>query len=211
MNQNEREDENMMKTVLFLLLEQYADWEGAYIAPWIKYFGKDEWAVKTVSLTKEPVRSIGGFTVLPDYDIASAPKDFAALVLIGGNSWRSEAAKGIMPLVNTAIKNSAVLAGICDAAGFLGANGILNDIAHTANDLDDLKKWAKAAYNGEARFQKQQAVRDGKIVTANGTAALEFSREVLLALDLAPEQEILDGYYFYKAGYYGEKLHDYTH
>ena len=194
-----------MKTVLFVLLEQYADWEGAYLAPWIHNLGKSEWAVKTVSLTKEPVRSIGGFTVLPDYDMASAPKDFAALVLIGGTSWRSDAANGVMPLVNTAIENNAVLAGICDAVSFLGANAILNNIAHTANDLDDLKKRAKAAYTGEARFQKQQAVRDGKIVTANGTAALEFAREVLLALDLASEQEILDAYNFFKAGYYGEK------
>jgi putative intracellular protease/amidase len=185
-----RRIDDMSKTVLFVLLEQYADWEGAYLAPGITYLGKGKYAVKTVSLTKDPIHSTGGFTVLPDYDISSAPKDFVGLVLIGGNSWRDESAKGVMPLVNAAVEHNAVLAGICDGAGFLGANGILNDVEHTVNDVSDLKKWAGDSYAGEAKFIGQQAVRSGNIVTANGTAALEFSREVMLALDLASEEEI---------------------
>ncbi|MDR1537344.1 MAG: hypothetical protein LBU32_04995 [Clostridiales bacterium] len=74
-------------------------WEGAYLAPGIHSPGKGKYAVKTVSLTQEPVHSIGEFTALPDYDTQSAPKDFAGLVLIGGNTWRDESAKGVMPLV----------------------------------------------------------------------------------------------------------------
>jgi len=196
----------MKKTVLFVLLEQYADWEGAYLAPGILDLGKGKFAIKTVSLTKEPIHSIGGYTVLPDYDIKSAPKNFAGLVLIGGNSWRNESAGKIMPLVNTAIENNAVLAGICDASAFLGKNGVLNDIEHTSNDLNDLKQWAGKAYTGEEKYIKQQAVRSGNIVTANGTAALEFFREVMFALEIATEHEILGLYNFHKLGYYNAEM-----
>jgi putative intracellular protease/amidase len=196
----------MSKEALFVLLEQYADWEGAYLAPSFFSLGKGKYSVKTVSLTKEPIQSIGGFTVLLDYDTESAPKDFACLVLIGGNSWRMESAKQVMPLVNTALKNNAVLGGICDASAFLGANGVLNDVEHTSNDLTDLKKWAGKTYTGEAKYIKQQAVRCGKIVTANGTAALEFAREIMLALELAPEQEITGIYNFHKLGWYEAQI-----
>jgi len=196
----------MKKTMLFVLLEQYADWEGAYLAPGILSLGKGKFSIKTVSLTKEPVHSIGGFTTLPDYDIESAPKNFDSLVLIGGNSWRNESAVKVMSLVNTAIKNHAVLAGICDASAFLGKNGILNDIEHTSNDLNDLKQWAGEAYTGEAKYIKQQVVRSGNIITANGTAALEFSREVMLALEVASESEILGIYNFHKLGFYNSEM-----
>ena len=54
----------------------------------------------------------------------------------------------------------------------------------------------------------KEAGSDGRIVTANGTASLEFSREVLLALEAAPENEIMDWYRFHKLGYYEASVPD---
>ena len=48
----------------------------------------------------------------------------------------------------------------------------------------------------------KQAVRDHSIITANGTAALEFAKEVLLALQVASENQIIEWYNFHKLGYY---------
>ena len=45
-------------------------------------------------------------------------------------------------------------------------------------------------------------MRDQNIVTANGTAALEFAKEALLALDAAPEPLIQEWFAFHKLGYY---------
>lgn len=73
---------------------------------------------------------------------------------------------------------------------------------HTSNDLDYMKQWAGNSYTGEQNYLQQQAVRDGNVVTANGTAALEFAKEVLEALQLAPESEIERWYNFYKLGFY---------
>jgi len=192
-----------MKTVLFALLDQYADWEGAYLAAWLTELGQGRYCVRTLGLTRAPIRSIGGFTTLPDYTVSSAPVDFAGLILIGGKSWRTGGAKRLAPLVERAAAEGRVLGGICDGAAFLGTLGVLNRADHTANDLDDLKQWAGAAYTGEARFFRRQAVRDSRLVTANGTAALEFAREVLLALEAAPADRIQELYEFHKRGFAG--------
>ncbi len=196
----------MSKEVLFVILDQYADWEAAYLASALHMLSEGMYAVKTVSLTKEPVTSIGGFRVLPDYDLENMPVDCAGLILIGGMSWRTEQAKQVGNAVRTAMNENKVIGGICDAAAFLGTVGVLNDVSHTANDLNGLKAWAKDSYTGESRYQMQQAVRDGNVVTANGTAALEFAREVLYALNAASEKKIEEWYRFHKLGFYGAPM-----
>lgn len=46
-------------------------------------------------MTKDCVCSIGGFRVVPDYDVKSAPSDYAALILIGEMTWRNENAQQV--------------------------------------------------------------------------------------------------------------------
>lgn len=70
---------------------------------------------------------------------------------------------------------------ICDAARFLGTVGVLNNIKHTYNNLHDLKKWAGDKSLGENKFIPKMAVSDNGVITANGTASLEFAKEVLLS------------------------------
>lgn len=192
----------MKKLILNVILDKYSDWEIAYLSPLLLALGRDTYEVKTVSLTKDSVRSLGGFTVLPDYDVHTAPAEFEGLILVGGMSWRTEEARQVEPLVQKAHKNNKLLGAICDATVFLGAAGVLNHVLHTSNDLNDLKQWAGDVYAGEEKYVMQPAVKDQKIITANGTAALEFAREVLLALNVAPEEKILDWYNFYKLGAY---------
>ena len=192
----------MKKTVLFVILERFADWEAAYLSSALHMLGGDAFAVKTVSLTKNAVESIGGFRVMPDYDIASVPETYEAVILIGGMSWRTEAAGRVAPLAEKCFRSGRILGGICDASAFLGTIGVLNGIRHTGNDREDLKAWAGSAYIGEAGYVREQAVRGGNVITANGTAALEFAREVLMALEAAPEDKIMGWYRFHKLGYY---------
>lgn len=190
-----------MKEILVVLLEGYADWEAASIAAVLNQ--QEKFTVKTVSNMKEPVHSMGGFTTLLDYTIAEArEKDFAALLLIGGTSWRSSMADEVKVLVKTAEQKGTVIAAICDATVYVGTLGLLNDVKHTSNQLLDLKAYAGKNYTGEHNYQEVQAVRDKNIITANGTAHLEFAREVLLALQAMPEAEIEQWYDFYKLSYY---------
>lgn len=190
----------MKKCILFVILDQYADWEGAYLSSALYMLGQGKYEVKTVSLSMNQVSSIGGFHVVPDYDIHSIPANFEALILIGGMSWRNEEAKQVKPLIEKCLKSGGILGGICDASAFLGVMGYLNDVNHTSNDLKDLKQWAGKAYTGEKNYVIKQAVRDGTIITANGTAALEFAKEVLLAIEPDSENKITEWYHFHKLG-----------
>ena len=191
-----------MKTVLLALLEQYADWEAAYVSTGIHMLGQGKIVVKTVSLSEEPVTSIGGMRAVADYTVDSAPKDYEALLLIGGMRWREESAQSVVPLVTHCLQNRKLLGGICDAAAFLSAIGVLNTVKHTGNRLSALEEWTGTKYRGAANFQARQAVCDKNIVTANGSAPLEFAREVLLALHVAEETMIEDWYVLHKLGYY---------
>lgn len=192
----------MKKTILFVILQQYADWEAAYISSAIAMLGQGQYDIKTVSLSKDCVQSIGGFRVSPDYDMESVPKDYEALVLIGGMTWRNENARQVEALVKDCYQKGRVLGGICDASGFLGTTGVLNEVEHTGNDLNDMKQWAGCAYTGETRYISKQAVSDRNVITANGTAPLEFAKEILLALNAASEDKITEWYNFHKLGVY---------
>ena len=193
----------MKENVLFVILDQYADWEYSFLACALQGSIQDKtspYEVKTLSLSRNPVRSIGAFTTIPDYDLETVPPDYAGVILIGGLSWRTEEAKKLAPLVQKAYSEGKVVAAICDATVFLGMNGFLNDKKHTSNSLEDLMKGAQASYTNKENYQNEQAVRDGNLITANGTAYLEFTREVLYALDAYPADYIENNYRYFKLG-----------
>ena len=197
-----------MKTVLLALLEQYADWEAAYVSTGIHMLGQGKIVVKTVSLSAEPVTSIGGIHATADYTVDSAPKDYDALLLIGGLCWREERAQQIIPLVEHCVNSGKVLGGICDAAAFLASIGVLNSVKHTGNRLSALQEWKGTKYKGAENYQAKQAVFDQNIITANGSAPLEFAGAVLSALHVAEETMIEDWYVLHKLGYYNTSAHN---
>lgn len=193
------------KEIIFILLDQFADWEGAYVSTCLNIGVKPgrpvKYTVKTMSVSKEPIMSIGGFNVLPDYHLNTLPEDYAGLVLIGGMSLFTPEAQQLVPILEKAIKENKLVAGICNGSVFLGMHGFLNDVKHTSNGLDYLKQYAGEKYTGEANYINKQSVRDGNIVTANGTAALEFCREILYALDADTPEIIEESYQFYTNGF----------
>ncbi|SMO78058.1 type 1 glutamine amidotransferase family protein [Melghirimyces algeriensis] len=186
-----------MKKVIFFILDEYADWEGAYLAPELMKTGK--YVVQTASLRKTPVKSIGGWTTLPNYDITNIPNDYEAIILIGGNSWGIDDHR-IVNLIKDSLENRVVTGAICGAVDFMAKNGLLNEYKHTGNSLEMWSEYQR--YTNRNHFIRQQAVRDRNLVTANGSASLEFAKEILQALHAMDHKEIHDTYAFYKLGYY---------
>ena len=80
-------------------------------------------------------------------------------------------------------------------------HGFLNEVKHTSNTLDYLKQYAGDKYTGDSNYINKQAVRDGNIVTANGTGHLEFTRELLLLLHADTPEKIDAAYDYYKNGF----------
>ena len=194
-----------MKTVQFVLLDRFADWEAAFLAPALRegvmpgHPGK--YRVTFAAPDGRPVRSIGGLRVQPDCGLEQLPADCAGLILVGGMSWQTPQAAAVVPLVEEALRRSILVGAICNAVSFLAAHGFLNDRRHTGNTLDMLRAWGGAAYTGERLYEERQAVRDGLLVTANGTGYLEFTRECLLALEADTPEAVAASFAFNKQGF----------
>lgn len=177
-----------MTRIAIALTPDFADWECAMLMAVARsYLGVE---VMTASPDGRPVTSMGGLKVTPDIgygDLSAA--SFDALVIPGGLSWEKGAAPDFGPLVQSFKEVGKVVAGICAAASALAATGILDDVAHTGNRLASHQ--AYPGYQGATHYRGQpQAMSDGRVVTAPGTAPVSFTTEILKALDLwTPEAQ----------------------
>lgn len=194
-----------MKEILYILLDQYADHEIPFLAQGIttdEVGSRKElkYVNKIVAATMEPIQSIGGFRMLPDYTFDSMPKDYAALVLIGGYGWQSEEAEKLVPIVKEAIAQGRLIGAICNAASWMAMHGFLNEVQHTGNGLQMIQQWAGDNYTNAAGYVNEQAVRDGNTVTANGTGQLEFACLMLKALENDTPEMIDRFQMFYQLG-----------
>lgn len=191
----------MTKTVLFVILDDYAEWEGAYLSSAIRELTQSEVEVKTLSINSLPLKTIGGFTILPDYNLTTIPDEYLGLILIGGNSWKNKEANALFPIIEDALRQQKVIASICYAAEFMAANGFFNTVNHTSNGIEGIFAWKDHIYTNESAYRNTQSVRDGNFVSANGTASLEFARDTLRALNIVEEREISEWYALHKLGY----------
>lgn len=189
----------MKKEILVFIFDGYADWECAYICSELNKL-EDKYVVKTIGVDREPKKSMGGFTVIPDYSIDECPSDFEMILLIGGEAWEQKKNNSIKAVVDYAIKKNILVAAICGATIFLGEEGYLDEVKHTSNTLDYLKAYAPS-YRGTKNYIERQAVNDRNIITANGTATLELAREIMIYLDAKPKKNINEWYEFNKKGF----------
>ena len=67
------------------------------------------------------------------------PAEYAALVLIGGFGWMNPEAERVLPIVKDAMDKGIVVGAICNAASWMAKQGLLNNIKHTGNGIDQLK------------------------------------------------------------------------
>lgn len=196
----------MSNEVLYILLPDFASHEMVYL---MEAISSDEQQLKPnpkyvnriVTPTAEGVSAIGGFKVIPDYTFDNMPDDFAALVLIGGYGWLSPIAEQVMPIVRKAVEKGKIVGAICNAASFMAKHGFLNTVKHTGNGLGQLKIWGEENYTNLDGYVHAQAVNDNNIVTANGSAALEFAKELLLLLKNDTPERIEMYYQFNKQGF----------
>lgn len=192
--------------ILYILLPDFASHEMVYL---MEAINSDEQQLKAnpryinkiIAPTMEAVTAIGGFRVLPDYSFGDMPDDYAALVLVGGYGWLTPYADAVAPIVNKAIENGKIVGAICNGASFMAKYGFLNKVKHTGNGLDQLKLWGGDNYTNPESYIHRQSVSDGRVVTANGSGVLEFTRELLLLLENDVPERIEMYYQFNKQGF----------
>lgn len=193
-----------MESVLFVLLDRFADWEVALLAPALRdglMPGRPgRYTTLYAAPDGNPVRSIGGLCVTPDLPLGELPEGCAGVILAGGMAWQSPEAEPVAGMVREALKRGLLVGAVCNACAFLAAHGLLNGARHTGNALEQLRAWGGSRYTGEAHFEAQPAVRDGNLVTANGAGFIEFTRECLTRLAADTPETIAAHYAMYKRG-----------
>jgi putative intracellular protease/amidase len=194
----------MKNNVVYLyVFDTMADWEVGYLTAELnsgRYFKKGLVTLKivTVGLSKTPVTTMGGLTLLPDIEISACNiEDAAALILPGGNTWLEAAHAPVLTLAEQFLEKGILVAAICGATMGLAKAGLLDAKRHTSNDLEYLKMVCPS-YAGAANYSYESAVTDGNLITAAGVAPLEFTVHVLRALGVLSEETLEAWYHLFK-------------
>ncbi len=189
-----------MKKILVFIPDNYADWESAYICSELNKTETD-CEVKTIAINNSPVKSMGGFNVIPDYTISTAPDNFEFLILVGGTTWMKGENDSVKTLIDLCVSKNIPIAAICDACTFLADKGYLDHIEHTGNSVEYLKQLAPH-YKGEKYFIQRQVIVNDRFITANGSAAVEFAKAILNHLDVMSQDSLEKWYKMFKVGFY---------
>lgn len=191
-----------MKAYLYVL-NTLADWEIGYLTAELnsgRYLDKAIPSVELIKIgnTTEPIKTMGGITIVPDESIDNVGfKEDDLLILPGADTWMEEENKKIMDIVSDIIDKKVIIAAICGATIALANRGILNDRNHTSNDIEVFKMFCPE-YSGENFYLNQPAVTDDNLITASGITPLEFSYEVLKRINVMKAQTLEAWYQLYK-------------
>jgi len=180
----------MHEKVYLYVFDTMSDWEPSYLIAELnsgRYFKKGLAPLKviTVGMDNNPVTTMGGLKILPSIPIGECmltSKDI--LILPGGNTWTAEAIhEPMLKKASDSLQKNIIVAAICGATVGLAKMGLLDLRGHTSNDLEYMKMIVPN-YRGEKYYEMQPAVTDGNLITASGTAPLEFAKHVLKVLDV---------------------------
>ena len=198
------------QTVHLFVLGTLADWEPGYAISrinspaWQARPGRFE--VKTVGLSRKPVTTMGGVSILPDMTLAELePAQSAMLILPGADLW--DQLEGIAAAEKAAafLAAGVPVAAICGATFGLANAGVLDNVQHTSNALEYLR--TAPNYRGEALYRHEPAVTDGNVITAGATAPIDFAYHILKRLDVFSAETLQAWYGLFKTG---DPAHFYT-
>ncbi|HUQ59503.1 DJ-1/PfpI family protein [Lentzea sp.] len=185
--------------VYLVLADQLADWQYGHVAAQVSLQRFQQrpgrYEIRTVGLTTDPIRTVGGVRMVPDIAATDVSLDDAAmLVMPGGDGWEGRALAEFGRLARRFREAGKPVAAICGGTVALAAEGLLDDVAHTSNFRATL-----GTYGGAALYRDERVVRDRGVITAGGASALEFAREVLAELEAYTPRTLEAWYEFNRA------------
>jgi putative intracellular protease/amidase len=179
------------------VFEGYSDWEPSLAIAGLQQF--TDFAVKTFSIDGKAVRSMGNVNVQPDFSLQQIKAEAVDLLILpGGEVWDKGANLEIKPLLNAVLDQEKLVAAICGATGFLGEQGYLDNVKHTSNHLDYYLKKVAPHYKGEEGYIKEHAVKDGNLITANGTAIVPFAETIFNHFNFLSDEKMSFWFQFFQ-------------
>ncbi|MGR1395074.1 DJ-1/PfpI family protein, partial [Streptococcus agalactiae] len=98
------------------------------------------------------------------------------------------------------LKHNITIGAICGAVDFMARNGFLTNFKHTGNDLNLWNNFE--LYSNKNDFKFEQAVKDKNLITANGTAPIEFEQLILESINYADTTDIKKTIFLQRNGFY---------
>jgi len=128
-----------MSTIYIYVLDTLADWELGYVTSELnsgRFFKKDAQRVslKMVSYNNDPIKTMGGLTIVPDCLIGDIDvSETSMLILPGADTWNDRKHSAIIEKANEFLSLGATVCAICGATAALAAFGLLDKRPHTSN------------------------------------------------------------------------------
>lgn len=193
----------MKKIIYIYVLDTLAEFEIGYILQAISMqnmIKKSKYIVKTVGIRKEPIKTLGGLTLIPDISITEINEnEIVALLLPGANTWHDEEQKFILEKANLYVKRGILVAAICGATLALADLGILNNHSHTSNSIEYLYMFSKK-YKGQSLYINELSVINDNVITASSAGSLLWAKQIIEYLNIYSSKTIEAWYNYYLTG-----------
>lgn len=194
-----------MFTVYIYVLDTLADWELGYVTAELnsgRFFKKDapEVSVKTVAISKEAVKTMGGLTIVPDCSICDIEVGKKSVLLLpGANTWDDPKYSAIIKKAGELLSAGAMVCAICGATAALANAGLLDQRPHTSNGAGYLEM-VSPGYKGQKFFVDAPSVADHNLITASSTEALLWAKQTIERLDVFKHNTLEAWYKYFSTG-----------
>lgn len=190
-----------MIEIYLYVLDTMADWEIGYVTGELnskRFFKKDapEISLKTVAISKDPVKTMGGLKIIPDCVVDDIEvNDKNVLLLPGADTWADQKHNAIVKKARELLSCGGTVCAICGATVALAHAGLLDNRPHTSNGEGFLEMFCPT-YKGTDFYFDAPSVADGNLITASATGGLLWARDIIKTLGVF-KKDTLEAWYAY--------------
>lgn len=194
-----------MFTVYVYVLDTLADWELGHVISELnsgRFFKKDapHVSLKTVSDSKEPIKTMGGLTIVPDCLIDDiVVSETSVLLLPGADTWNDPKHGAIIEKASESLSLGATVGAICGATAALANFGLLNNRPHTSNGPGFLEM-VSPSYKGQNFYIDKPSVADDNLITASSTGALLWTKQIIEHLGVFESSTLESWFEYFNTG-----------
>ncbi len=194
-----------MYTVYVYVLDTLADWELGHVTSELnsgRFFKKDAQniSLKTVSYSKEPVKTMGGMTIVPDCLIDDMQvNESNVLLLPGADTWSDPKHGAIIEKASEFLSAGSTVGAICGATVALADFGLLDKRPHTSNGVGFLEM-ISPNYKGQSFYLDDPSVADNNLITASSTGALLWAKQIIEHLGVFQPNTLESWYEYFSTG-----------
>lgn len=194
-----------MFTIYVYILDTLADWETGYVTAELhsgRFFKKDaeKVSLKTVSNSNDPIKTMGGMTIVPDCLIEDIiVSKTSVLILPGANTWSDPKHGAIIEKAKELLSSGGAVCAICGATVALANIGVLDNRPHTSNGSGFLEM-VSPNYRGQSFYIDKPSVADHNLITASSTGGLLWAKQIIEHLGVFQSDTVEAWYNYFSTG-----------